>query len=510
MSTKTLLRCALAHSHSRAPTNSEKTYPALFGLLKYDYLPHHTHIVGYARSDLKLDEFRKRVTDYVKLPASAEKERHLLQQFKHSLEYVNGQYDQPEGFQELAAHLAEHEKRMVAEATKNGVAVARVRRLFYLALPPTAFYPVAKHIHQYLYQSSASANTECAVIVEKPFGRDLQTSNELSAQLGSLFDERELYRIDHYLGKEMVKNLLVLRFGNLFFGHIWNRNYISNVQITFKEPFGTEGRGGYFDQNGIIRDVLQNHLVQVLSLVAMERPVSLGAEDVRDEKVKVLKCIQPITNLSDVVLGQYTRSPDGKQPGYLDDPTVPAGSTTPTYCAMALFVQNERWADVPFILKAGKALNEKKAEIRIQFRDVPGALFPGLSRNELVIRVQPDEAVYMKFMNKRPGLGMDTTISELDLTYKHRYNDAVLPEAYESLILDALNGDRSNFVRVDELREAWRIFTPMLHQVDAGQSKPVPYMYGSRGPDEVNAWLAKLGYLRDQGEYRWAPSPNKL
>lgn len=191
--------------------------------------------------------------------------------------------------------------------------------------------------------------------MEKPFGHDLHSSNELSAKLATLFSERELYRIDHYLGKEMVKNIMVLRFANMFFAGIWSRHYIKNVQITFKEPFGTEGRGGYFDEFGIIRDVLQNHLLQVLAIVAMERPVSLGAEDVRDEKVKVLKSIKPV-QLSDAIVGQYVASVDGKKPGYLDDETVPKDSLTPTYAACVLYINNDRWSGVPFILKAGKGM----------------------------------------------------------------------------------------------------------------------------------------------------------
>jgi glucose-6-phosphate 1-dehydrogenase len=262
------------------------------------------------------------------------------------------------------------------------------------------------------------------VIVEKPFGRDLESSAHLSAHLAALFREDQIYRIDHYLGKEMVQNLMILRFGNRLFGPTWNRESIASVLITFKEPFGTEGRGGYFDEFGIIRDVMQNHLLQMLCLTAMEKPASTHPNDIRDEKVKVLKCIPALT-MDDVVLGQYIGDPEGQgeaKESYLDDPTVPKDSTTPTYASAALRINNERWDGVPFILRCGKALNERKAEVRIQYRDVPGDIFQGQAkRNELVIRVQPGEAIYVKMVTKTPGMSFDMEETELDLTYGARY-----------------------------------------------------------------------------------------
>lgn len=247
----------------------------------------------------------------------------------------------------------------------------------------------------------------------------------MSDHLASLFKEEQLYRIDHYLGKEMVQNLMTIRFGNRIFNPTWNRENISSVLISFKEPFGTQGRGGYFDEFGIIRDVMQNHLLQILSLVAMEKPITCHPDDIRDEKVKVLKSIKAL-EIDDCVLGQYTANPDGKDDdakmGYLDDPTVPAGSKTPTFALAVLQIKNERWDGVPFILRCGKALNERKAEVRIQYRDVPGDIFGGRSkRNEMVIRVQPGEALYVKMMTKSPGITFDMEETELDLTYNQRY-----------------------------------------------------------------------------------------
>ena len=344
------------------------------------------------------------------------------------------------------------------------------------------------------------------VIIEKPFGKDSSSSAKLSNHLSSLFKEDELYRIDHYLGKEMVQNLMTLRFGNLLFSPTWNRNYIASVVITFKEPFGTQGRGGYFDEFGIIRDIMQNHLLQVLSLAAMECPVTTSPDDIRDEKVKLLKAIKEI-QLDDVVLGQYTGNPEGQNDdarlGYLDDPTVPKGSCTPTYACAALRIKNERWDGVPFILRAGKATNERKAEVRIQYRDVPGSLFSDTAiRNELVLRVQPGEAVYAKVMTKTPGMSFSLEETELDLTYNSRYKNARLPEAYERLILDCFVGSQMHFVRTDELAEAWRIFTPLLHKIDEGAVKPIQYQYGSRGPKEADELLAKNNFVYT-GRYRW-------
>jgi glucose-6-phosphate 1-dehydrogenase len=272
--------------------------------------------------------------------------------------------------------------------------------------------------------------------------------------------------------------LLILRFGNEFFGATWNRNHIDSVQISFKEPFGTEGRGGYFDEFGIIRDVMQNHMLQILTLLAMERPISFSAEDIRDEKVRVLRGIPPIEP-KDVIIGQYGKSLDGTKPAYKEDDTVPKESRCPTFCAMVAYIKNERWDGVPFILKAGKALNEQKTEVRIQFKDVTSGIFKDIPRNELVIRVQPNESVYIKMNSKLPGLSMQTVMTELDLTYRRRFSDLKIPEAYESLILDAMKGDHSNFVRDDELDASWKIFTPLLHYLDEKKEIiPMEYPYG--------------------------------
>jgi len=380
-----------------------------------------------------------------------------------------------------------------------------VNRVFYLATPPNVFESISKQVHA----NCMGKRGWNRIIIEKPFGKDLETSNQLSQALSALFTEDQIFRIDHYLGKEMVQNLMVLRFGNRFLSPAWNRESIATVTISFKEPFGTEGRGGYFDTFGIIRDVMQNHLMQILSLVAMEKPASIAAEDIRNEKVKVLRCM-PAIKLQDVVLGQYVGNPNAtdaeEKQGYLDDPGVPKNSTTPTYALAVAWIKNERWDGVPFFLRCGKALNERKAEVRIQFRDVAGDIFsPGIcKRNELVLRVQPNEAVYLKMMNKYPGAGINMEETELDLTYKSRYKDLKLPDAYERLILEVFRGSQLNFVRSDELREAWRIFTPLLHEIDNAKVKPIQYQIKSRGPKEADDLIQKHGYVFT-GTYKWTP-----
>ncbi|KAL6899355.1 hypothetical protein ACP4OV_006013 [Aristida adscensionis] len=463
----------------------KKTFPALFHLFEQGFLQSgEVRIFGYARSNLSDDGLRERLRGYLK-GASAEH----LSQFLQLIKYVSGPYDSGEGFELLDKTISEFE---TSKDNQSGSS----RRLFYLALPPSVYPSVCKMIRSYCMNPSSRAGWS-RVIVEKPFGKDLDSAEELSTQLGELFEEEQLYRIDHYLGKELVQNLLVLRFANRLFLPIWNRDNIANIQIVFKEDFGTEGRGGYFDQYGIIRDIIQNHLLQVFCLVAMEKPVSLKPEHIRDEKVKVLQSVEPIKH-DEVVIGQYD--------GYKDDPTVPDESNTPTYASVVLRVHNERWEGVPFILKAGKALNSRKAEIRVQFKDAPGDIFrcKKQGRNEFVIRLQPSEAMYMKLTVKKPGLEMATEQSELDLSYGLRYQDVKIPEAYERLILDTIRGDQQHFVRRDELKAAWEIFTPLLHDIDAGKVKSVPYKPGTRGPEEADEMSRRMGFVQTHG-YIWIP-----
>ncbi|ODV75584.1 glucose-6-phosphate dehydrogenase [Cyberlindnera jadinii NRRL Y-1542] len=467
----------------------KKTFPALFGLYREGYLSSSTKIYGYARSQMTSEELHDRIKGHFK--TTTEESKQKVEEFLKLVSYISGPYDKAEGFKTLNESI---------EAFEQERGVKEPHRLFYLALPPSVFITVAKELKENVYASNGITR----IIVEKPFGRDLETATELQKQLSPLFTEEEIYRIDHYLGKELVKNLFVLRFGNQILNSSWNKESIKSIQISFKEPFGTEGRGGYFDDIGIIRDVMQNHLLQVLTLLTMDRPASFDPESIRDEKVKVLKAMAPIDK-KDIIIGQYTKSLDGSKPAYVDDETVKPGSKAVTFAAMTLHIENERWDGVPIVMRAGKALNEGKVEVRIQYKQVAKGIFEDMPPNELVIRIQPNEAVYIKLNAKTPGLATTSQISDLDLTYSKRYQQFWIPEAYESLIKNALEGDHSNFVRDDELDVSWKLFTPFLNYLESPEGpSPELYPYGSRGPEELKQYLADHGYIfTGPGKYQW-------
>lgn len=469
----------------------KKTFPALFGLYREGHLPKTIQIIGYARSKLEDDDFKSRISQYFKGGNDQ-----IRQEFLNLCSYISDPYDTDEGYDKL---------RIACEQYETEHNVKDQNRLFYLALPPSVFTVVCRQLKKLVH------SPKTRIIVEKPFGHDLESARELQKDLAPLFTEEELYRIDHYLGKEMVKNLLVLRFGNMLFSGVWNRNNISSIQISFKEAFGTEGRGGYFDSIGIVRDVMQNHLLQVLTLLTMERPVSFDPEAVRDEKVKVLKAMAPI-DTEDLLLGQYTKSKDGSKPGYLDDDTVKPDSKCVTYAALKCEIQNERWEGVPIIMRAGKALEESKVEIRVQFKPVAKGMFKEISRNELVIRIQPKEAIYLKVNNKIPGISTETSLTDLDLNYATRYSkDFWIPEAYEALIRDCYLGNHANFVRDDELDESWKLFTPLLEYIENPQNNInlIKYPYGTT-PQGLRAYLERHNYVfNEPGTYQWPLiSPN--
>jgi len=454
----------------------KKIFPALFALFYEDWLPEHFTIFGYARSKMSDEELRNMIS--MTLTCRIDQRANCSEKMDKFLKrcfYQSGQYNSEEGFRELDRKLTEKEAGKLPN------------RLFYLSIPPNIFVDVVRSASCTASLPSGSGWTR--FIVEKPFGRDSESSGELTRSLKMYLEEEQIFRIDHYLGKELVENLSVLRFSNLVFQPLWSRDYIRNVQLIFSEDFGTEGRGGYFDHYGIIRDIMQNHLLQILALFAMETPVSLAAEDIRNEKVKVLRSMRKL-KLEDVVVGQYKGHTRGGKsfPAYVDDPTVPNDSVTPTFAAAALFIDNARWDGVPFLMKAGKALHTRHAEIRVQFRRVPGNLYRGnvgmdldMATNELVLRVQPDEAIYLKINNKVPGLGMRLDSSNLNLFYSERYQREI-PDAYERLLLDAMEGERRLFIRSDELDAAWAIFTPVLRELEDRRVAPELYPYGSRGP----------------------------
>ena len=460
-----------------------KIYPALFALYCQDYLPADFAVAGYARSPLSQEEFKQLITKHLTCrytPASNECSRHMDDFLKRCF-YHQGQYESTEDFVALA---------------KAASLSPETDTLFYLAVPPNVFQPVAEAIRG-SHLAGAAGDPWTRIVIEKPFGRDRTSSDALTEQMSKVFAEDQVFRIDHYLGKEVIQNLMVLRFANLIFEPIWNRNYIESVQITWQEDKSIEGRGGYFDKSGIIRDVMQNHLLQILSLVAMEPPSRLDANHIRDEKVRVLQCIPPPT-LEDVILGQYIGVDKGgiTIPGYREDPSVPNDSQTPTYAAAFMKVINRRWDGVPFLMRAGKGLNGSATEIRIQFRDVPANMFrlagemPG--RNALVINVQPDESIYFEIVAKVPGVGMKLDLRQLDLRYASAFNEAI-PDAYEDLLLDVIHGEKSLFIREDELAASWDIFTPLLNEIEANDITPAAYVFGSTGPIETSVQAAKHG-----------------
>ncbi|MBI2431420.1 MAG: glucose-6-phosphate dehydrogenase [Candidatus Hydrogenedentes bacterium] len=462
-----------------------KIFPALFALYCQDLLPREFHVVGFSRSQMGNDAFRGRIMEHLTCRyVPGEKCGELMDAFLARCTYVSGNYNSVDSFRQLHTELQHLDPQ------------GRENRIFYMAIPPFLFLDVAHALADAGLVHRDGHGGWGRVVIEKPFGSDLASSNQLTESMAKVFTEDQTYRIDHYLGKEVIQNLMVLRFANLIFDPIWDRNCIHDVRISWMENLSLEGRAGYFDEYGIVRDVMQNHLLQMLALVAMEPPVALNSHYVRDEKVKALRCVAPLT-LNDVVVGQYTAGAvEGHQhSGYREEEGVPAGSRTPTYAAAVLQIRNRRWDGVPFLIRAGKGLHTNMTEIRIRFHDVPGNIFRTspdlLTANELVIRVQPNAAISFRIMNKVPGLGIKLAQSDLDLSYEAAFGGKI-PDAYESLLLDVIKGDKSLFIRSDELAAAWQIFTPVLHELEARRVEPEKYTFGSEGPPAANALAARF------------------
>lgn len=440
-----------------------KIFPALFALFSQGLLPDGVRFFGFARSRLTPDEFRERIMRNLTCRYTPEHScGDFIEKFLARCVYYSGEYASPAAFRALAADLD-----------------AAADRVFYLALPPTIFPEVTRSIGI----SGALKNNGKAwirAVVEKPFGRDRESSDALNRELLKEFSEKQIYRIDHYLGKEMVQNILVLRFANQIFKPLWNARYIRCVKIDWQENIGIEGRGGYFDRYGIIRDVVQNHLLQLVTLIAMDEPGSLRADAVRDCKLKILRAVEPLRS-EDIILGQYA--------GYTGEPQVAPDSVTPTFANLRLRINHAAWRDVPFNIRAGKGLTCKKSEIRIVFRTPESNIFCDVSEcppaNELIIRIQPDEGIHFNIVSKIPGLKMRFQPKELDLSYKSAFAGTVIPEAYESLLLDVINGEKALFIRSDELAAAWDIFTPLLHRLETDKVKPKIYQFRTDGPDEA-------------------------
>ena len=466
----------------------KKIFPALFALYSQGFLPDEFNIFGFSRSSFSHEEFRARIAEHLTCryvpDHSCEKQ---MSEFLAHCTYQAGKYDNADSFLDLYQMIQEKEQDVPAN------------RMFYLAIPPDLFLDVAKTIGDAGLVSCTVDNPWSRVVIEKPFGRDQASSDKLTRELAKVFTESQTYRIDHYLGKEVVQNLMVLRFANLFFEPIWNEKHIEFVHINWEEDMGIGSRGGYYDQYGVIRDVVQNHLLQILALVAMERPKSARAKDIRNAKVETLKHIAPL-KLSDVMLGQYV---GGKlhgvtHPGYRKEESTPDNSRTPTYAAVALKIQNERWQGVPFVITAGKALDRRINEIRIRFKEIPENIFCNspkcLPPNELVVRIQPDEALYLNIVSKKPGLDINLVETNLNLKYESEFSDPI-PDAYECLLLDVIEGDKGLFIRADELEAAWNIFTPILHEIEKKSITPDPYPFGTAGGSLSKALRKQHGLI---------------
>ncbi|HUW61918.1 MAG TPA: glucose-6-phosphate dehydrogenase [Candidatus Bathyarchaeia archaeon] len=449
----------------------KKVIPALFALFCQGYLPEPFCIIGFARSAWTDDEFQRKIEPhltcrYVPGEQCADK----MRQFLGRCHYVSGQYASVDSYLELFQCM-----RRVECAPQSD-------RIFYMSVPPFLFLEVARAMGNAGLLTCGEQTPWSRVVIEKPFGRDRASSDELVANVEQVFSEDQTYRIDHYLGKEVIQNLLVLRFANLVFEPIWNSTFIQSVRISWKEDLGVGDRGGYFNEYGVIRDVIQNHLAQILALVAMEPPASFRSQEVSAAKTDVLKTVAPADPAAWTV-GQYD--------GYLGEPGIPKDSITPTFAAGTLHIHNDRWKGVPFFIDAGKGLDERVTEIRIRFRhtqccgaveEVAGPLPP----NELVIRVQPDELIRLGIVNKAPGLEMKLVQTWLNLAYKSAF-ETPIPEAYECLLLDIMQGDRSLFITREELAAAWDIFTPLLHDLEARKVAPAVYPFGTRGAGSPHA-----------------------
>lgn len=469
-----------------------KLVPAVYNLYLDKWISNQFAVIGVGRSPMSDEEFKKYSLDGVdKFSRSGKSRPEDWAPFAEGLHFQQADYNDDASYQALRECIEN------LEAKWNGP----VNRIFYMSIPPTAVEIISKKLHN---NGLTNDKNLSRLVVEKPFGRDLESAKQLNASLLSIFDECQIYRIDHYLGKETVQNILAFRFANALFEPLWNRNYIDHVQITVSEQLGVEDRGGYYDHSGALRDMIQNHLLQLLCYVAMEPPVSFNADEIRNKKVDVLHALRKFkredVHLS-AVRGQYGEGwMQGKHvPGYREEAGVAKNSNTETFAAIKFFIDNWRWQGVPFYLRTGKRMSEQNSVITIQFRPVPHQSFPSQAAenwqpNRLILHIQPQMGIRLTFQAKRPGLKMQLNPVDMLFDYKESYTTGT-PEAYETLLLDVMRGDATLFMRADQVEAAWEVLMPIIEKWEANPSVHFPnYAAGSRGPEEAEALIAKDGH----------------
>jgi len=452
-----------------------KLVPSLFNLFRKGRLPKQFRIVGYGNTDFSHEQFRKHIDNGMQQFASFEYKEDDFKTFVDNIYYVHGRYTDLADFRKLGAFLNDWE-------TNSG------NRIYYMATPPGVFPNIIDLLGQTDQLTESSGWRR--VVIEKPFGTDLASAKSLNEQIHKTLHERQIYRIDHYLGKETVQNILVTRFANTIFEPLWNRTFIDHVEITVAEKVGVEHRGRFYDKVGVVRDMFQNHLLQLVSLVAMEPPASFESVALRNEKVKVLSSIRPIK--LDEVANQTVRA---QYKAYHEENGVDSESMTPTYAAVKLQIDNWRWQGVPFYLRSGKALKEKLTQITIEFKEPPHLLFPtkngNLTPNMLVLYLQPDEGVHWRFEAKVPDTIADMRSVDMEFHYADSFGTTAIPEAYERLLLDTITGDASLFTRADEVETAWSLMDPIIEAWEANNQPTAEYEPGSWGPAEADEMLAR-------------------